>query len=55
MTYDKIVKQDIKESVKKLRDLRKWLELNIENLTLPEFKKVRTEIEKMEVLIEINK
>lgn len=53
MNIEKLIKEDIKGSIQQLKFLRKWLELNIGNLTLAELKRIRNEIERMEIAIAI--
>lgn len=55
MNISNLIENDIKQSLAELKKLRLWLELNIENLSLKEFQKVWTEVEKMEIAVEIRK
>lgn len=53
MNLDKLIKADIRNSITQLRTLREWLGLNMGNLSLSELKKIRTEIEQMEIVVAI--
>lgn len=55
MIYNKIRQQDILETKQNLIHLKVWLQLNMETITLAEFKKLRKEIEQLESQIQILK